>query len=101
MLYGLIVCDIVMIGILLLQFGVLPPQIPLFFSRPWGEDQLVDTWMILILPLLLNFLFFINISLYKRFFSGNDFVRRTIDYLNIFLMVSITFIFVKIITLIT
>ncbi len=101
MLYGLIVCDIVMIGILLLRLGSLPPQIPLFFSRPWGEDQLVDTWMILILPFLLNILYFINMWIYRRFFPGNEFVKKIIDYLNIFLMVSITFIFVKIITLIS
>ncbi len=101
MLYGLIVGNIVMFGILLLRFNSLPPQIPLFFSRPWGEDQLVDTWMIIILPLILNILFFINMWLYKRFFLGNEFEKKIINYLNIFLMIAVTLIFVKIITLIT
>ncbi len=101
MLYGLIASNVIMFGMLLLNLSHLPPQIPLFFSRPWGEDQLADTWLILVFPLLLNVLYFVNISLYKRFFSGNDFVKKIIDYLNIFLMVAFTFIFVKIITLIT
>ena len=101
MLYGLIVCNIIMFGVLLLNFNHLPPQIPLFFSRPWGEDQLADTWLVLVLPFLLNVLYFINLSLYKRFFSGNDFVKKIVDYLNVFLMITTTSIFVKIITLIT
>jgi len=101
MLYALIGCDIVMGLTLLLGFNHLPPQIPLFFSKPWGEDQLADTWMIILLPVLLNSLYFINLSLYKRFFSGNEFVKKIVDYLNIFLMVSITLIFIKIATLVT
>jgi hypothetical protein len=28
----------------------LPPQIPLFYSRPWGDLQLGEPWQILILP---------------------------------------------------
>ena len=101
MLYGLIVCNVIMIGALLLRFNNLPPQIPIFFSKPWGEDQLVDTWMILILPILLDILYFTNLTLYKRCFQENEFVKKIVQYLNIFLMVTFTLIFIKIITLVT
>jgi hypothetical protein len=30
----------------------LPPQIPLFYSRPWGEKQLANPFFLLILPAL-------------------------------------------------
>lgn len=30
----------------------LPPQIPLFFSRPWGEAQLAPAYFLLLLPSL-------------------------------------------------
>lgn len=101
MLYGLIGCNIIMIGVLLLGFNHLPPQIPLFFSKPWGEDQLVDTWMIFLLPILLDVLYFVNLTLYKRYFLGNEFVKKIVDYLNILLMVSVTLIFIKIVTMVT
>ncbi len=101
MLYALIGSNIIMIGALLLRFNHLPPQIPLFFSKPWGEDQLVDTWMIFLLPVLLDILYFVNLSLMKRYFQENEFVKKIVHYLNIFLIVTFTPIFIKIITLIT
>lgn len=84
-----------------LKFSSLPPQLPLFYSRPWGEAQLVDTWMIFLLPLLLNLLYIANNYLYKRFFLGNDLIKKTFNYLNILLIVGFTFIFVKIIFLVS
>jgi hypothetical protein len=36
--------------IILLAWRYLPPQIPLFYSRPWGQEQLVDPLMIFVLP---------------------------------------------------
>lgn len=29
----------------------LPPQVPLFYSRPWGEEQLVSPLVLLFLPI--------------------------------------------------
>ena len=90
-----------MFGFLGLRFNSMPPQIPLFYSRPWGEDQLADWWMILILPILLNILYVINNFIYRKLFTGNEFVKKIIDILNIFLPISITIIFVKIILTVT
>lgn len=37
------------IGLLLLNWNTLPPQIPWFYSLPWGEEQLVPkNWLIAI-----------------------------------------------------
>jgi hypothetical protein len=34
---------LVMLAIVMLGWGnKIPPQVPLFYSRPWGEDQLAD-----------------------------------------------------------
>jgi len=87
--------------IFIIRLPYLPPQIPLFYSKSWGEDQLVDSWMIFILPLLMNGLFFINQFFYKKFFLENNFVKKIIDYLNLFVIISITLIFLKIIFLVT
>ena len=46
----------------------IPPQVPLFFSRPWGEEQLASKNQILLLPsLTLAFFFFNFLSAVKVF----------------------------------
>lgn len=34
------------------KFNELPPQIPLFYSRAWGREQLVEVHNIFILPIM-------------------------------------------------
>ena len=101
MFYSLIAANVLMILTFILKFNNLPPQIPLFYSKPLGEDQLTDTWMIIILPLLLNILFFINNFISRKFFSEHELAKKILYYLNLFLIISFTFIFVKIITQVT
>lgn len=38
------------VGLLLWRFPVLPPQVPLWFSRPWGTDQLASPYWLFLLP---------------------------------------------------
>ena len=38
------------IFILLIFWGKLPPQVPLFYSHPWGEEQLAKPIFLWILP---------------------------------------------------
>ena len=101
MTYILIVSDLLMMAVFLLRFNRLPPQVPLFYSLPWGEQQLADSWTILLLPFALNLLFIFNNFIYRRFFLGNLLVQKILGVLNILLSVSLTLIFVKIIFLIT
>jgi O-antigen/teichoic acid export membrane protein len=50
------------VSLLLLVFSWqrLPPQVPLFFSHPWGESQLIPPIGLFLLPLLCLFTFIIN-----------------------------------------
>jgi hypothetical protein len=41
---------VVSIGSLLLYWPGLPPETPLLYSRPWGQDQLVSPMQLWILP---------------------------------------------------
>lgn len=43
---------VVGVGIWMIFRNNLPPYIPMFYSRPWGEDQLTASWGILIVPVL-------------------------------------------------
>ena len=96
MIYILIVADALMLAAFIFRFQSLPPQIPLFYSQAWGQDQLVDYWQILILPALLHIFFFLNIYLYNRLFFPDHFVRKIIAVSNIAVTVVLSLIFLKI-----
>lgn len=51
---------IVQILIIVSVWRFLPPEIPLFYSRPWGKDQLVNYPGIIILPAICLIVFFAN-----------------------------------------
>lgn len=36
--------------LLIWRFPELPPKVPLWFSRPWGEDQLASPFWLMLLP---------------------------------------------------
>ncbi|MEK7633553.1 MAG: hypothetical protein AAB437_01785 [Patescibacteria group bacterium] len=93
--------DVLMLVIFLFKLNSLPPQLPLFYSQAWGEKQLADTWLIFLLPVFLNLLFFLNNYLYKRFFSDNELLEKIFYYLNLFLIFGFTLIFIKIIFLVS
>ena len=46
-----LVADLVLTMVILVFFRKLPPQMPLLYSLPWGEAQLVPWWAIAVLPL--------------------------------------------------
>lgn len=90
-----------MILAVIFVFGKLPPQIPLLYSRPTGELQLAEWWLILLLPLLMNGLFVLNTYLKKKIFHDSAFINSFLKYIKIFIIVSLTLIFLKIIFLVT
>lgn len=45
---------------LIWQFGNLPQQVPLYYSLPWGESQLVSTSTLFLIPTLSIVLFLVN-----------------------------------------
>lgn len=60
----------------------LPPEIPLLYSRPWGEEQLVRQPFILLLPGLSTFFSLINLRLASFFFAQEKFLSQLIVWLN-------------------
>lgn len=36
--------------LLVWRFPILPPQVPVWFSRPWGADQLASPYWLILLP---------------------------------------------------
>ncbi|MEK7071281.1 MAG: hypothetical protein AAB966_05745 [Patescibacteria group bacterium] len=97
----LLTANLAMFLTILFKSSSLPPQIPIFYSRSHGETQLAAWWLILLIPLLLNFFFFLNSFIYKKYFYDNNYVKQLFYYLKLFLLVSFTAVFLKIIFLIS
>lgn len=97
MIIALVIADILMTAAFIYRFPHLPPQIPLFYSRTWGEDQLADIWLILLIPFFLHFFVIINNYIYKRSFFPDHVFERIVEVLNWFIIISLTAIFLKIV----
>lgn len=95
----------VSIGLLLLifilRFSRLPPQIPLYYSKPEGDEQIVDSLMIFLLPLLSFLTIRINTHIIKKYFNNNLFVNSLIYWINLFVILLSDLIFLKILFLVT
>lgn len=48
------------LGNFFVLYNYLPPKVPLFYSLPWGQDELVNKQQFLLLPAILAGLTFIN-----------------------------------------
>ncbi len=101
MLYALIIGDLLMAAVFLLNMNHLPPQLPIFYSRQFGEDQLGEVWYLFLLPGLIHLLLFLNIYLYNRFFLPDQFIKKILNVVNWFIIVVLSFMFGRIILFIS
>lgn len=76
-------------SLILVSWGKLPPQIPIFYSKPWGEAILAPPVFLWILPVLAILVCAINFTIAVFFAPENIFLLRVL------------FIFSLIVTLIT
>ncbi len=97
----LIAADILMTGIFAWRFQYMPKQIPLLYSRPWGDPQLVEFWYIALLPILMHIFYLFNAYIIKKFFHSEELFQKLFNIVNIFVIITFTGIFLKIIFLVT
>lgn len=64
--------------ILLVSFGKLPPQVPLFYSRPWGEQILAPPIFLAILPAIAFLTLVLNHFVNLIFAKGDIFLSRVL-----------------------
>lgn len=72
----------------------LPPEIPLFYSRPWGEDQLVNYPGIVILPAICLIVLFANTVVAQLAAKEETLVKKMLA------LASLTFSFLILISLV-
>lgn len=54
---------------LAIVYNKLPPSVPLLYSRPWGEQQLIPSGFLFGLPVICLLIVFVN-SMIMKFYGG-------------------------------
>jgi len=80
--------------LILFTWSFLPSQVPFFYSRPWGEEQLANPAMLFLLPGLGLVIFFINL-LVATFLPKEEKLMK-----QILMMAFLVFNFLSLVTLI-
>lgn len=80
--------------ILILKWPSLPPEVPLYYSFPWGEEQIATPFELLILPLFSFLIFILNFFLASMFLEKEPWLTR------ILILTSTIFSFLSMLTLI-
>lgn len=88
-------------SLILTAAGSLPPQLPLFYSKSWGEPMLTKATFIWILPAICALISSLNFSLALFLFSGNKFLVRVLFAFGFIVAVGTLYDTVKIISLLT
>ncbi len=100
MILGMIIATIVMGATFAIAYPYLPPQIPLFYSRPWGEAQIADIWYLALLPILLYLCIGINLFVSRKL-SHKTFVPKLLTMVNFAIIIVTTISFLRIIAIMT
>lgn len=85
----------------IVRFNKLPPQIPLYYSRVTGEEQIADAFYLLLIPLLSTAIVMLNRIIANKLFSDNEFMKQIIYYTDNITILFFTIIFLRILFLVT
>lgn len=89
------------LGYLFITFHRWPPEVPLFYSRPWGEEQLANSDFLWLLPSGALLIAFLNISLAAFLIEEFPFLARILAWSTTLISFLASIAIFKIVTLIT
>lgn len=101
MIKVLIAADVVMAAAFAWAYRTLPEQIPIFYSKPWGESQIADVWYIFLLPIILHGAYFVNSSFAHRYLKEEETLVKLVEYTNLFFIIGFTGVYLKILFLVS
>jgi len=87
-------------ALIFFSWGNLPPQIPIFYSRPWGEMILAQKFFILVLPLVTFVSLTINYFMITFLTRNNLFLSRILIIFSFLVSVMALYDVFKIVSLI-
>lgn len=88
------------LGVIILFFPrFLPNKLPLFYSLPWGENQLANPQQFFIIPAIIVLIGLINLSLSWQLHQTQTFFKRILLISTLISTIILTISFVKIISI--
>ena len=77
-IYAAILIDILITALVLAlaYFNRLPPEVPLFYGQPEGEQMLTSNW-VLVLPALCSVIF-LGVNTVLAYFIKDDYLKKTL-----------------------
>ena len=87
-------------GVLIFHWSKLPPEVPLYYSLPWGEQRLVSAYGLLILPILGLGIYLFNCLLAVLLARENQLLTKILVYTAIFVNTMLSYSLIRIIFLI-
>lgn len=77
----------------------LPPKLPLFYSLPWGDSQLVNHQQLLIIPSIITLIALLNLTVSWHLHSSQIFFKKILLSSSILISLILTITFLKIIVI--
>ena len=78
----------------------LPPQVPLFYTKPWGEEQLAKNFFLWMLPSFSLILTLINLRIASLFYNARSFLSYLIVWGNVTVCLLATITLIRILLII-
>ncbi len=90
---------VVILAFFAFTYDLLPTQLPLFYSLPWGENQLVPISQIIILPALTIVVTLVNLLVSWHLHTSQQVLKRMLSLFSASLSLILTLAAVRIILL--
>lgn len=103
-LYSFIFCIasiLVQVFLILASRSKLPPQLPLFYSRPWGEAMLASPVALWIIPGMATIFIFLNFIIAVSLSDDKRFLARALIVTSLVIAVACAYNLTKIVSLLT
>lgn len=85
-----------------LFFGnFLPPRLPLFYSLPWGDSQLVNHEQFLIIPASISLIALFNLIISRQLHNSQIFFKKLLLFSSLLISLILIITFLKIILIFT
>ncbi len=82
---------------LIIKWQNLPPQVPLFYSKPWGNEQLAAKPLLWSLPVLAVVIWLLDLTLIRTFLKNDEFLSRILAIFGVLAAILISITLVKIV----
>ncbi len=92
-----ILLSLIQVCLILLFPKFLPPKLPLFYSIPWGENQLATTYQMLIIPGSLASIALLNLLLSWQLHSSQTLFQNILKATSFICTIVLLITFIKIV----